>query len=699
MPYSNERCLNCSDASTPVIRVPDTDYWYCSQKCYQQAFSKYLDPEYGLDKRASDTSEAAEISDVINTAEYKLDGKKIRAKAEAARSEYYDRWYQTQRERIAAAQNQLRRRIQNEFNHQTLKEKEKIAERQRIEQEKIAERERREQEKLDEKRRIEQNKLDEKQRKLDEEEEARELAEEAWRETLKPKPIPEKLRLEHVHVLGPSGSGKTTLLQDFILTDFLAETKGREWCAYIIIDPKGLMLQRFRNLKKFVKDYKRRLVIVDPFEDPALNLFKKFGRNPAQLISDFRYIFSTTNQKMTGKQTPCFSFCAQLLFTLPQANLFTLLDLLDDRTNKKPPNPLFLDAISKLPDVARRFFDDLNFYGANYASTREELKARIWGVLESEHLATMFNATNRKLDLDKCIREKKIVIVNTRMNDLKEAHQTFGRYIIALTKDAILSREERHPVYLMIDEFQEFADEQKTPEMLRLIREYGGGAVLAHQNMYCAELNDATRNAISTNTSIKYAASPEAQDLNYMARDLRCEPEWLKSIHKTDTHARFACYVRGMNPPLQHPFVVQSKLGWIDTWPKMSDDELTILRSNNYFKLQDVHPSEMYGEMWDVSINWDVIDFPQRDHGHPDPRRRAFEAHQASVRAEASRAKPVPPVEADKSIITHKAPTGIEASRVKPSIPAEADKPIVPPIKSVSLRTAPKDIDSTAPVK
>src|SRR5262249_33720297 len=146
-----------------------------------------------------------------------------------------------------------------------------------------------------------------------------------------------------------------------------------------------------------------------------------------------------------------------------------------------------------------------DYYSSNYSATREEIKARVYGVGQNDHLAKMFNANSRKLDLAKCIRERKIVLVNTRMTKLAEDHQTLGRYIITLVQDAIQSRTERHPVYLVIDEFQEFADPEKTPRLLRLLREYNGGAVLAHQNMYCPELDDAMRNAISTNTSIKYA--------------------------------------------------------------------------------------------------------------------------------------------------------------------------------------------------
>jgi hypothetical protein len=244
----------------------------------------------------------------------------------------------------------------------------------------------------------------------------------------------------------------------------------------------------------------------------------------------------------------------------------------------------FQKYVEQLPPIPNRFFTN-DYYERNYAATREEIKSRVYGVAQNETLAAMFNSNMRKLDIAKIIKERKILFVNTRMTQLAEDHQTLGRYIISLVQDAVQGRTERDPVYLIVDEFQEFADAEKTPKLLRLMREYGGGVTIAHQNMYCAELDDATRNAISTNTSIKYASSPEAQDLNYMARDLRCNPEWLKEQHKSDTHAHFACYVRGMG--LKHPFIAASQLGWIDTWPTMSDADYKALRAKNRVALQD----------------------------------------------------------------------------------------------------------------
>jgi Type IV secretion-system coupling protein DNA-binding domain len=214
----------------------------------------------------------------------------------------------------------------------------------------------------------------------------------------------------------------------------------------------------------------------------------------------------------------------------------------------------------------------------------------VWDVLHNEYLGVMLNAPERKFDIAACIRDRKTVLVNTRMVDLKNAHQTLGRFIITLTADAIRSRSERHPVYFVIDEFQEFADVEKTPEMLRLIREYGGGAVLAHQNMYCTEFDDAIRSAISTNTSIKYASSSRGMDIGYMARDMQCDGDFLsrQCVKSADT-ARFACFFTG----LQHPFIKEFPFGEIAGWPRISDADYENFRSRNRASLYS--QPKMYG--------------------------------------------------------------------------------------------------------
>jgi hypothetical protein len=85
--------------------------------------------------------------------------------------------------------------------------------------------------------------------------------------------------------------------------------------------------------------------------------------------------------------------------------------------------------------------------------------------------------------------------------------------------------------------------------------------------MHSKEFDDNLRNSISTNTSIKYAASVEAIDLNYAARDLRCEPSFITAQRRTSTHAQFACFVRNLT---ENAISISVPLGNIQDQPRMT---------------------------------------------------------------------------------------------------------------------------------
>jgi hypothetical protein len=347
---------------------------------------------------------------------------------------------------------------------------------------------------------------------------------------------------------------------------------------------------------------KDRLIIIDPTfsPSPALNMFhaasrwnqiwsvEQRRRIETQAISTFAFIFSSTGSPLTDKQATPFGFAVRLMFGM-ESNIHTLIDLMDDPTRTDDPKGQpysqcrFAPFIGRLDATSERFFRN-EFFSSNYRETRQQIKARIYGVLQHPEFVRMFEARERKLDMLDCLQNKSIVLVNTGMNTLgSDASQLLGRYMISLTLNAAyarftLPRNEWHQAHLIIDEFQEFADEEKTPELLRLAREYNLAVTLAHQEMHGSGMTEKIRSAVSTNTSIKYASSPEGVDLSYVARDLRCEQSFLTAQSKTATEARFACFVRGLT---QHPFAHTAPFGEIDRQPKMSKEaEARMLRAN-----------------------------------------------------------------------------------------------------------------------
>jgi hypothetical protein len=131
------------------------------------------------------------------------------------------------------------------------------------------------------------------------------------------------------------------LLQHIFLNDIydFANKQWRDPPAYVIIDPKGTdLVEPLARLAIFDQWLRERIVIIDPLDKPAINLFQNTGE-AGQVISNFSYIFSTVNQQLTGQQETCFSFCVRLIYGMPGATLFTLLDLLDE--DPRRPDPRF----------------------------------------------------------------------------------------------------------------------------------------------------------------------------------------------------------------------------------------------------------------------------------------------------------------------------------------------------------------------
>lgn len=412
-------------------------------------------------------------------------------------------------------------------------------------------------------------------------------------------------RMEHTFIIGGSGAGKTTLIQDLLLRDFARP----DTPAMVIIDPKGELVGRVQRLGLFDPQdgpLKDRILIVDPSDDPppALNMFHAADRwnrmysdtirhqLENQAVSNFSYIFSSVESSLTQKQSVCFTFCIRLLFRRHAAgtptDINSLMELLNDPA-KAASQSTFRPDIERLDRTSRAFFEN-EYYSSAFGETRGQIKARLYSIVMHPALSAMFSTSTRKLDLFDAMQRKSIVLVNANLDSPgSQAGQLFARYMVALTLNAAfervaVSRDEWHPAFLYVDEFQLVADELKTPEMLRLAREYNLGIVLTFQDMHGRPFNDALRAAISTNTSVKYASSPEGIDINYVARDLRCDADFIRTQTKTAGHGKFACFVRGM---LERPVSLSIPFGNIKPEMLMPTERHRELRRGNSDRLSE----------------------------------------------------------------------------------------------------------------
>ena len=174
--------------------------------------------------------------------------------------------------------------------------------------------------------------------------------------------IPIEARFEHTHIVAGIGHGKTQLMQTMMLADF--DDPDRP--AVVAIDSQGDMIRTLSRLERFNPAHDDRLIILDPADTEwplKLNLFDvnrdRIDQLPrgqreqilAGIIELYEYIFGALlGSELTAKQSVVFRFLAQLMITIPNANIHTLRLLLEE------PTP-FLPYLAKLPTTARSFLE------------------------------------------------------------------------------------------------------------------------------------------------------------------------------------------------------------------------------------------------------------------------------------------------------------------------------------------------------
>jgi hypothetical protein len=406
-----------------------------------------------------------------------------------------------------------------------------------------------------------------------------------------PVEIDQQIKFEHTLCIAPSGAGKTTLM----FNEILENLKKPDPPAMVIIDPKGTVMEKISKLACFHATsgvHRDRLIIIDPTDlvgPPAFNLFKptnearlaRYDANTRLVLENkvvelLQYTFSSRNQPLTGKQAPCFAAVCRLMLKLPEPDLSLLFDILNDQQSEKKQSlaasrPQWIEAVNRLPDLSARFFKEQYF--SNYTSTRDEITSRLYGVVEHPSIQAVFNARENKFDMFDALQTGKIVIVNVPNALLTSAGaELFGRYMIALTLAAAFERitikdkSKWTPAFLYIDESQEFADENKTVELLRLAREFKLGVFMCLLNL-SDHKGETLKSAVLTNTRIKYTSSVTV-DAAPMAKVMQCEPEFFRLTHKSNTHVRFARFITGLTTM---PEVVELPLGGIDKEPALNE--------------------------------------------------------------------------------------------------------------------------------
>lgn len=358
-------------------------------------------------------------------------------------------------------------------------------------------------------------------------------------QTFVPYGLPDEQRLEHHWIVAASGAGKTQMLQAMIADDI---EKGR---TVFVMDSQRDMIQKLSHLKHGMET-----ILIDP-EDieypPAIALFDIQTGDEAEentLIELYQYVFTTLlSAGLTLRQDVLFSYVLRLVFTIPEANIFTLLDVFKN-------GEAYQHQMGQLDEVEHDFFRD-EYFQKHYAANKTQIIQRLHGILKNKTFRRIFANTQSKIKFAELINKPCVILVNTSKVQLgDDGSAIFGRFILSLLTMAIYQRAKvpeanRRPIYLYIDEGGDYGNDKAFTNIISQCRKYKAGLIFCNQ--YLGQLSPEVLGSMMA-CAIKCVSSLEdPTETKKMANSLRVDETFIRNLRKDKTGSQWALYVRGQN--------------------------------------------------------------------------------------------------------------------------------------------------------
>ncbi|MBC8757279.1 ATP-binding protein [Kordia sp. YSTF-M3] len=290
----------------------------------------------------------------------------------------------------------------------------------------------------------------------------------------------DQARLRHTHIIGSTGVGKSTLIANMMIEDM---KHGNGCCLF---DPHGDIIEDI--LLRVPEHRKDDVILIDPsnFDFPiGFNLLHATTEAEkmvlsSDLVSAFKRYATSWGDNMSA-------VLSQAVNTfLESSHGGTLIELkrflLEDNFRRD-----FLEHVDD-PSIHYYWNNEYQFVRKGIAP----LLTRIDTFLRPKIIRYMF-AQKQGVDFKACIEQKKIVLIKLSQGLIGEDNSyLLGSLFLSKFNQVAqgrqqLSKEQRHPYYIYLDEFQNFMTKSIT-SILSGARKYGLGLILAHQEL--AQIDD-----------------------------------------------------------------------------------------------------------------------------------------------------------------------------------------------------------------
>lgn len=302
-------------------------------------------------------------------------------------------------------------------------------------------------------------------------------------------------RLRHCHIVGATGTGKSTLISNL----FLEDVKHGNGC--VIFDPHGDTIEEI--IPHIPEGRLNDVILIDPSDNEYSFGFNLLSANTevekivlsSDLVEAFRRHSTSWGDQMTSVLSNAIN---TFLNSSKGGTLIELKRFILENSFRKE----FLKTVS---DKSIHYYWD-NEYVLLKKFSISPLLTRLDTFLRPKIIRTILSQ-KEGLDFNEVVNDRKILLVKLSQGLIGEENSyLLGTLILSKIYQVAqarqsLSKENRSPFYIYLDEFQNFI----TPSINQILsgaRKYGTGLVLAHQELNQIKDTD-IGNSVLSNANIR----------------------------------------------------------------------------------------------------------------------------------------------------------------------------------------------------
>lgn len=319
---------------------------------------------------------------------------------------------------------------------------------------------------------------------------------------------------KHLHVCGPTGTGKTVLLANLVAQDMAAGH------GVVVIEGKGGDQGLFARCLERVPENRLNDVITLDVTDTdypvALNVLRE-GR-PRQVVEELCALFEYLYRETRGVWTrELFYHGLSTLVTRPENTFVDLAPLL---VPMNPAEEAWRDElVASLTDRELKNFWQRFLGQPSAAQLRiaQPVMDRIWQLNARPEIRHIIGQSESSFHMSEVVAHGGILLVNLAGLG-KQTASLAGTLLMNALWRAVQGRAHDRPIYLFLDEFQDFLQLPIDPaDMFAKARGFGLSITAAHQDL--GQLPVELRQAVLANARSKVIFQTAADDARAFARE------------------------------------------------------------------------------------------------------------------------------------------------------------------------------------